>query len=163
MSHRSYFVVNLTFIFFSFIVYKNKGRYLFYVFPHFILSIYFCLSFVCVKVWVPQSYLTLCDPMDYSPPSSSAWRRSSASKQLCMEFYGIPWNSPGENTGVGYYVLLQAIFPTQGLNLGLLHYRQILSLPSEPPGKLHLSLSRSLININWMLIKFSFWFFFMYF
>ena len=33
-----------------------------------------------------------------------------------------PWNSPGKNTGVGYHTLLQGIFPTQGLNPGLLHY-----------------------------------------
>ena len=45
-----------------------------------------------------------------------------------------PWNSPGKNTGVGCYFLLQRIFPTQGSNSGLLHGRQIL-LPSEPPGK----------------------------
>ena len=31
-----------------------------------------------------------------------------------------------ENTGVGSHSLLQGIFLTQGLNLGLLHYRQIL-------------------------------------
>ena len=37
-----------------------------------------------------------------------------------------PWNSPGKNTGVGCHSLLQGIFPTQGLNLGLLHCRQIL-------------------------------------
>ena len=37
-----------------------------------------------------------------------------------------PWNSPGKNTGGGCHFLLQGIFPTQGLNLGLLHYRQIL-------------------------------------
>ena len=36
------------------------------------------------------------------------------------------WNSPGKNTGVGCHSLLQGIFPTQGSNLGLLHYRQIL-------------------------------------
>ena len=35
-------------------------------------------------------------------------------------------DSPGENTGVGCHVLLQGIFPTQGLNPGLLHCRQIL-------------------------------------
>ena len=35
-----------------------------------------------------------------------------------------PWKSPGQNTGVGS--LLQEVFPTQGLNLGLLHCRQIL-------------------------------------
>ena len=39
--------------------------------------------------------------------------------------YG-PWNSPGQNTGVGSLFLLQGIFPTQGLNPGLPHCRQIL-------------------------------------
>ena len=37
-----------------------------------------------------------------------------------------PWNSLGKNTGVGCHTLLQGIFPTQGSNSGLLHYRQIL-------------------------------------
>ena len=32
-----------------------------------------------------------------------------------------PWNSPGQNTGVGSLSLLQGIFPTEGLNPGLLH------------------------------------------
>ena len=36
------------------------------------------------------------------------------------------WNSPGWNTGVGSLSLLQEIFPTQGLNPGLPHYRWIL-------------------------------------
>ena len=67
----------------------------------------------------------------------------------------IPWtvahqaslsmDSPGKNTGVGSHALLQGIFPTQGSNLGLLHYStpQVLlhylnlvkadSLPSETP------------------------------
>ena len=45
-------------------------------------------------------------------------------------------DSPGKNTGVGYYVLLREIFPTQGSNLHLLcllHW-QVGSLPA-PPGK----------------------------
>ena len=37
-----------------------------------------------------------------------------------------PWNSPGQNTGVGSLSLLQGIFPTQGLNASLPHSRQIL-------------------------------------
>ena len=37
-----------------------------------------------------------------------------------------PWDSPGKNTGVGCQALLQEIFPTQGSNPGLLHFRQIL-------------------------------------
>ena len=43
-----------------------------------------------------------------------------ASRLLC------PWDFPGKHTGVSCYFLLQGIFPMQGLNPGLLHYRQIL-------------------------------------
>jgi len=37
-----------------------------------------------------------------------------------------PWNSPGGKTGVSSLSFLQGIFPTQGLNPGLLHCRQFL-------------------------------------
>ena len=37
-----------------------------------------------------------------------------------------PWNFPVQNTGVGSWSLFQGIFPTQGLNPGLPHCRQIL-------------------------------------
>ena len=37
-----------------------------------------------------------------------------------------PWNSPGQNTGVGSLSLLQGIFPPRGLNPGLPHCRQII-------------------------------------
>ena len=40
-----------------------------------------------------------------------------------------PWNSPGQNTGVGSLSLLLGIFPIQGSNPGLPH------LPAEPPRK----------------------------
>ena len=47
--------------------------------------------------------------------------------------------TPGKNTGVGCQFLLQGIFPTQGLNLGLLYCRQTLyplsHQGSEPLGK----------------------------
>ena len=43
-----------------------------------------------------------------------------------------PWNSPGQNTGVGSRSLLQEIFPTQGSNPGLPQCGRIL-LPPEPP------------------------------
>ena len=42
-----------------------------------------------------------------------------------------PFSSPGKNTGVGSHFLLQGIFQTQGLNLSLLHRRQILYLLSH--------------------------------
>ena len=58
---------------------------------------------------VARSCLTRCDPVDCSPPGSS-----------------VHGASPGKDTGVGCHALLQGIFPTQGLNLYLLHCRQIL-------------------------------------
>ena len=54
------------------------------------------------EVKVPQSCLTLCDPMGCSP-----------------------WNSPGQKTGVDSISLLQGIFPSQVLNPGLLRCRRI--------------------------------------
>ena len=54
------------------------------------------------EVKVTQSCPTLCNPMD------------------------TPWNSPGQNTGLGSCSLLHGVFPTQGLNPGLSHCRWIL-------------------------------------
>jgi len=42
-----------------------------------------------------------------------------------------PWNSPGKNSGMGCHFLLQEVFPTLGLNLGLLYCRRILYLLSH--------------------------------
>ena len=53
-----------------------------------------------------------------------------------VRFFATPWtvanqgppsmDCPGRNTGVGCHFLLQGIFPSQGLNPGLPHCRQIL-------------------------------------
>ena len=45
-----------------------------------------------------------------------------------LQLHGLhsPWNSLGQNTGVGSLSLLQRIFPTQGSNPGLSHCRPIL-------------------------------------
>ena len=102
-----------------------------------------------------QSCLTLCyNPMDYSPPGSSVhgilqtkileWVAFSSpdlpnpgieptslkSSALAGGFFttSATWEalSPSKNTGVGSHSLLQGIFLTQKLNLGLPHCRQIL-------------------------------------
>ena len=57
-----------------------------------------------------------------------------------------PWNCPGQNTGVGCHALLQGIFPTQGLNPGLPHCRQILY---------HLSHQGSPRMLEWVANPFS--------
>ena len=43
-----------------------------------------------------------------------------------LKFHGLPWNSPGQSTGVGSLSLLQGITPTQESNPDLPHCRQIL-------------------------------------
>ena len=72
---------------------------------------------------IAQSCPNLCDSMDCSPPGSS-----------------VLGDSPGKNTGVGCHALLQGISPTQGLNPGLPHCRQILyCLSHQGDTKLELS------------------------
>ena len=67
---------------------------------------------VCVCVCsVGQLCLSLCNPMDCSPPGSSV--------------HGILQDR------VGCHFLLQGIFLTQGLNSDLLHHRRILYYPSH--------------------------------
>ena len=72
----------------------------------------FCTTILgCMLVKSLQSYSTLCDPVDCSPPGSCSW------------------DSPGKNTRIGCDALLQGIFLTQGSNprlLHLLHRRHIL-------------------------------------
>ena len=67
---------------------------------------------------VTQSCSTLFDP----------W--TIATRLLC------PWNSPGKNTGVGCHSLLQGIFPTQGSNTELPHFRWILYIWATGEGSL---------------------------
>ena len=69
-----------------------------------------------------------------------------------------PWNSLGQNTGVGSLSLLQGFFPAQGLNPGLPHYRQILYLwatweaPTLATTSLF-SISVSLFLFHWSEVK----------
>ena len=57
---------------------------------------------------------------------SESESRSFVSDSLRPHGLYSPWNSLGQNTRVGSLSLLQGIFPTQELNQGLLHCRQIL-------------------------------------
>ena len=52
--------------------------------------------------------------------------RSVASESLQLHGLYSPWNSPGQNTRLVSFSLLQGIFPTQGSNPVLPHCRQIL-------------------------------------
>ena len=65
-------------------------------------------------------------PPPTCPCGSESASRSVVSDSLRPHGLYSPWNSPGQNTGVGSCSLLQGIFPTQGWNPGLLHCRWIL-------------------------------------
>ena len=58
-----------------------------------------------------------------------------------------PWNSLGQNIGVGGLSLLQGIFPTQGSNPSLLHCRRILYQLSHK-GKLKTWLSSFYASVS---------------
>ena len=57
------------------------------------------------------------------------WSESHLVMSDSLWLHGLysPWNSLGQNTGVDTLSFLQGIFPTQGLNPGLLQCRQILN------------------------------------
>ena len=56
----------------------------------------------------------------------SEWKSLSLVRLFATPWTIGPWNSPGQNTGVGSLSRLQGIFPTQGSNPGLPHYRRII-------------------------------------
>ena len=59
--------------------------------------------------------------------SGKPWSESRLVVYDPLQPHGLysPWNSLSQNTGVGSTTLLQGIFPTQGLNPGLLHCKGI--------------------------------------
>ena len=91
------------------------------------------------NIYKGERIVTVLDTAYYSSKVTENWTLDSAThRSLWSEDcsvvsdslwpHGIysPWDSPGQNTGVGSLSLLQGIFPTQGLNPGLLHCRPIL-------------------------------------
>ena len=63
-----------------------------------------------------------------SNSDTTKWTKSRSVVSDSLQPHGLysPWNSLGQNTGVGRLSLLKGISPTQGLNPGLPHCKQIL-------------------------------------
>ena len=78
------------------------------------------------------------DLASMQPHTRHKWSESCSVVSDSLWHHGLhsPWNSPGQNTGVGSFSILQGIFLTQELNLDLPHYLHADSLPAELPGKL---------------------------
>ena len=87
---------------------------------------------------VSQLRLSLCDPVDRSPPGSFV--------------HGI---SLGENTGVGCHCLFQGIFFSPGLNLHLSHllHWQVNSLPLCHLGSLESSIAQMIMWVQWFFLN----------
>ena len=82
-------------------------------------------------LWAPHCFRTTTQPRTNSHLCTIEWKckwksRSVVSDSMWPRGLYSPWNSPGQNCGVGTLSLLQVIFPTQGSNPGLPHCRQIL-------------------------------------
>ena len=84
--------------------------------------------------------------LTYIQSESETESRSVVSDSLQPHGLYSPWNSLGQNTGLGSLSLLQGIFPTQGLNPGLPCCRQILY---------QLSHKRSARILEWVAYPFS--------
>ena len=90
----------------------------------------FALFFGGPQTW---SHMTFGSQLSTGVRKRSGFRDENESESLSVVSDSLwlrglysPWNSPGQNTGVGSLSLLQGIFPTQGCNPGLPHCRQIL-------------------------------------
>ena len=84
------------------------------------------LRFVPIESMMPANRVILCCPLLPLSVGHSVMSDSLQPHGLQPTRLLHPWDSPGKNTGVGCHFLLQGIFPTQGLNPGLLYCRQIL-------------------------------------
>ena len=96
------------------------------VFPsihHEVILVFWMLSF---KPTLSLSFTFIKSLFSSSLLSAIKWKSLSCVWHLWPHGLYSPQNSPGQNTGVGSLSLLQGIFPTQELNRGLLHCRQIL-------------------------------------
>ena len=90
------------------------GCELLYV-PHLVRSLAQSIYIMNAQLFNESVYVDIFE-YDISVVSDSLWPHGLYS----------PWNSPGQDTGVGSLSLLQGIFPTQESNPGPLHCRWIL-------------------------------------
>ena len=74
-----------------------------------------------IKPVCPSSSTLQMDSLTTEPLRCVCESHSFVSNSLHPHGLHSPWNSPGKNTGVSSLSLLLGIFPTQGLNPGLLH------------------------------------------
>ena len=79
---------------------------------------------LCWSIWgAPRSFWNCAHHIAYTfimlNGFSCVWL--CATLWITVSWLHCPWDFPGKNTRVGCHLLLQEIFPTQGLNPGLLY------------------------------------------
>ena len=85
-----------------------------------------CVSIFISNLAEDRHLVTETQELSRETPKSESESCSVVSSSLWPHGLYSPWNSPGQNTGVGRLSLFQGIFPTQGLNWGLPHCGWIL-------------------------------------
>ena len=95
--------------------------------PEWIAMCCSCKMSLCLTTGLGSKALHLI-PFWMSEDRADGWSESHSVLSDSLRPHGLysPWNSPGQNTGLGNRSLLQGIFPTKGLNPGLPHCRWIL-------------------------------------
>ena len=85
----------------------------------------------------------------HSSKSSIRWGSAFFIVQLSHPYV---WDFPGKSTGMGCHFLLQWIFPTRGLNPGLLHCRQTLNHLSHQGSYPYMTTEKSIALTRWTLV-----------
>ena len=97
---------------------------------HYLLGSSFCLTFKYTLPWwqlkLKTIYVNILLPMKSESEVAQSCPTLVRPHGLQPTRLLRPWDFLGKKAGVGCHFLLQEIFPTQGLNPGLLHFRQTL-------------------------------------
>ena len=91
----------------------------------------FCLALNLNSQINPRNKFETCELRGFDDffRSFRALKSQSESRSVAftsLQPHGLysPWNSPGQNSGMGSHFLFQGVFSTQGSNQGLLHCRR---------------------------------------
>ena len=133
---RSTFIWACRGLLWKYIVFVRFSRFFFFWTHEWLRTLVYCMNTTCWEIRKPSDW-SVHNPSRKAIASFPRWGFMSFVSGLKSESCSVmsdslpphglysPWNSPGQDTGVGSLSLLWGIFPTQRLNPGLLHCGRI--------------------------------------